>query len=291
MSANLTIPGGVPERAALPEPAGRVRPRPTPAVVARALAVQCRVLNALVLRETKTRYGNYKIGFLWALIEPAVSVSVFVAIFANLRQDSPGGMPLVPFMLVGFCAFAIFKDPWQQMQGAIGQSRQLLTFPQVTTFDVILARGLLEIAVSVFVFWFLLYVAWLLGFEVRVERPLGVLAVIGLMSVFGLGMGFIFASLEPIVPSAKQLSGQVFGRPLYFGSGLFFNAESLPPQALDFLIYNPVLHLIELARSAFFHGFESGVASWFYAASWSFGTFGVGLLVHQAMRRRALMSR
>ena len=284
MSANLSAPIEA-------APPGRVRPRPSPAVVLGALAVQCRVLNALVLRETKTRYGNHKIGFLWALIEPAVSVAVFVAIFSVARQDSPGGMPLVPFMIVGFCAFAVFRDPWNQMQGAIGQSRQLLTFPQVTTFDVILARGLLEIAVSVFVFWFLLYLAWLLGYEVRVEQPLRLLAVLGLMATFGVGMGFIFASIEPIVPSIKQVSSAAFGRPLYFGSGLFFNAESLPPQALDFLIYNPVLHLIELARSAFFHGFESGVASWFYAISWSFGTFGAGLLVHQAMRRRALMSR
>lgn len=256
-----------------------------------AIATQTRVINALILRETKTRYGNYKIGFLWALIEPAVSVSIFVAIFSALRQDQPGGMPLVPFMLVGFVCFSIFRDPWSQMQGAIGHNRQLLSFPQVTTFDVVMAKGLLEIAVTLFVLGFLLSMAALLGFEIRVERPLGVLAVCGLLSVLGLGMGLLFASLEPIVPSVKQLSSQVMGRPLYFGSGLFFAADSIPAPVLEYLLWNPVLHMIELVRGEFFYEFETTHGSWLYACGWSFGAFAAGLTVHQAMRKKAIVSK
>lgn len=253
-----------------------------------AVATQARVINALVLRETKTRYGNYKIGFLWALIEPLVGVSVFVAIFANLRHDNPGGMPLVPFMLVGFVSFGLFRDPWGCMQSAISNSRNLLTFPQVTTFDVILARGLLEVMVSLFVLGFLLYMAWLAGFDVRCDRPLGVLGVLMLLSIMGLGMGFIFASLEPLLPSVKQFGSAVLGRPLYFSSGLFFTADSVPAQVREYLLYNPILHMIELVRSEFFREFETGYGSWFYASLFSFATLATGLLLHQALHKRAI---
>ena len=255
-----------------------------------ALSTQARVINALMLRETRTRYGNHKIGFLWALIEPAVSVSVFVAIFSALRHDQPGGMPLVPFMLVGFVCFALFRDPWNQMQGAIGQNRQLLTFPQVTTFDVILAKGFLEIAITAFVLVVLLMLVGLLGFEVRVERPLGVLSACALLCTFGLGMGFLFASLEPIIPSVKQVTGQILGRPLYFGSGLFYTVDSIPRPARDYLLWNPVLHLIELVRSEFFYEFETQYGSWLYASGWAFGTLAVGLTTHRALRRKAIVS-
>ena len=265
--------------------------RITPARVIAAFATQVRVLNALILRETKTRYGNYKIGFLWALIEPLVGVSVFVAIFANLRSDSPSGMPLVPFMLVGFICYGLFRDPWNCMQGAISNGRNLLTFPQVTTFDVILARGLLEILVTFFVLGFLLYMAHLAGFEVRVERPLGVLMVCGLLCIFGLGMGFLFASLEPLIPSIKQFGSQVLGRPLYFSSGLFFSAETIPAPVREYLLYNPVLHLIELVRGEFFHEFETAYGSWFYASTWAFTTLAVGLLTHQAVHKRAIIKK
>ncbi|MFT6874696.1 MAG: capsular polysaccharide transport system permease protein [Granulosicoccus sp.] len=263
----------------------------TPARVLAAIATQMRVVNALVLRETKTRYGNYKIGFLWALIEPLVGVTVFVAIFSNLRSDSPSGMPLVPFMLVGFICYGFFRDPWGSMQGAISNSRNLLTFPQVTTFDVILARGILEIMVCFFVLGFLLYMAHLAGFEVRCERPLGVLIVCGLLCIFGLGVGFLFASLEPLIPSIKQFGSQVMSRPLYFSSGLFFTADTIPAPIREYLLYNPVLHMIELVRGEFFYEFETSYGSWSYACTWAFATFAVGLLTHQAVHKRAIVKK
>lgn len=255
-----------------------------------ALTTQIRVLYALILRETKTRYGNYKIGFLWALIEPLVGVTVFVAIFSHLRSDSPSGMPLVPFMLVGFICYGFFRDPWGAMQSAISNSRNLLTFPQVTTFDVILARGLLEIMVCFFVLGFLLYMAYIAGFEVRCERPLGVLMVCILLSTFGLGVGYIFASIEPLFPSIKQFGSQVMSRPLYFSSGLFFTADSIPAPIREYLLYNPTLHMIELVRGEFFYEFETPYGSWSYASTWAFTTLAVGLLMHQALHKRAIVN-
>lgn len=263
----------------------------TPRKVVAAFATQLRVINALILRETKTRYGNHKIGFLWALIEPLVSISVFVAIFAQLRHDNPGGMPLVPFMIVGFVCFGLFRDPFGCMQGAISNSRNLLTFPQVTTFDVILARGILEVLVTLFVLGFLLYMAWLMGFEVRCERPLGVLMVCGLLSVSGLGLGFLLASLEPLIPSVKQFSAQVLGRPLYFSSGLFFTVDTLPAPVRELLMYNPILNMIELVRGEFFYEFETSYGSWSYSTGWAVSLLAIGLLTHQAFHKRAIIKK
>jgi len=200
-------------------------------------------------------------------------------------------MPLVPFMLVGFICFGMFRDPWGSMQSAISNSRNLLTFPQVTTFDVIMARGILGILVSFFVLGFLLYMAHLAGFEVRVERPLGVLMVCGLLCVFGLGVGFLFASLEPLIPSIKQFGSQVLGRPLYFSSGLFFTIDSIPAAIREYLLYNPVLHMIELVRGEFFYEFETSYGSWSYASLWAFSTLALGLLVHQAVHKRAIVKK
>ena len=270
--------------------AGHANDTITPTRVLMAFATQIRVINALILRETKTRYGNYKIGFLWALIEPLVGVTVFVTIFANLRNDTPNGMPLVPFMLVGFVSYGFFRDPWGTMQGAISGSRNLLTFPQVTTFDVIMARGILAILVNFFVLGFLLYMAYLAGFEVRVERPLGILAACSLLCLFGLGTGFLFASLEPLVPSVKQFGTQVMSRPLYFGSGLFFTADAIPAPIREYVLYNPILHMIELLRGEFFYGFETSHGNWTYACTWAFGIFAVGLLTHQALQKRAVIT-
>lgn len=254
-----------------------------------ALTTQVRVISALMLRETKTRYGEHKLGFLWAIIEPLIMVAVFVGIFSSIRSDSPGGMPLVPFMLSGIVPFTLFRDTMTQMQGAISLNRMLFAFPQVTTFDVIIARGLLEIILMGGVFMLLLLGIHIAGYPIKIENPLGVLAACLLIGMMGMGLGFFFASIVPIMPSMRQISTAVLGRPLFLGSGVFFIADTVPGPVREYLLYNPLMHMLELLRSAFFYEFESAYGDWTYATIWSVCTLAFGLLVHQAMKRKAIV--
>lgn len=258
-------------------------------VVLDAVSTQLRVIHALILRETKTRYGQHKLGFLWAILEPVIMVALFVAIFANMRNDNPGGMPLVPFMLAGIVPFAFFKDPMNQLQSAISHNKTLFAFPQVTTFDVILARGILEVLIISGVFGTMLFVAHLAGYEINIQRPLTVFAACGLLAMLGIGAGFLFASITPIVPSIRQLTSAFMGRPLFLSSGLFFTAESIPAEIRHWLLYNPIMHLIELLRGGFFYEFETAHGSWSYATTWSVCTLALGLLTHQALRKKAIV--
>lgn len=275
---------------ALREQSLQADPRPiTFAIIRKAIITQCRVIHALIMRETLTRYGDYKVGFLWAFLEPIVGVLIFVSIFAAIRSDSPGGMPLFQFMLTGFVPYSLFKGPWGQMQSAIPQNRVLLSFPQVTTFDVLVARCSLEVLINLLVFGILLTLCQLVGLEIRIERPLEVLMALFTLASIGIGFGFFFASIEPVLPSIKTFTNTVLGRPLFLGSGLFFTADTVPEPARDWLLLNPVMHCLELLRGAFFYEFETGYGSWNYAIAWALGSLAVGLTTHRAMRRRAII--
>ena len=95
----------------------------------------------------------------------------------------------------------------------------------MTTFDVVIARALLEVAVLLVVFAVFMAVIALVGIEVRVERPLGVLGGLLLFALAGTGLGLILASLTPIMPATRQFASAVLGRPLFFTSGVFFTAD------------------------------------------------------------------
>ncbi len=45
------------------------------------LTTQARVIGALVLRETRSAFGDTQLGYLWAIVNPALSTLVLVAIF------------------------------------------------------------------------------------------------------------------------------------------------------------------------------------------------------------------
>ncbi len=267
----------------------RSRPKVDIASIKQALGTQLNVIYALVMRETKTRYGDHKIGFLWAFIEPMSMILIIVAIFNAMGTRSTSGMPLLVFMTTGFLSFMIFRDTMSQLINAISANQSLLAFPQVTTFDVILARALLELAVLITVLIIILFGASIFGSDIRIENPLGVIAAIGLLWITGLGMGFMLACLSPILPSLRQIVTAMLGRPMLMGSGIFFTSESLPPPIRDVLLHNPLLHMIELMRSSYFYSYESRYASWTYASLSAVFVLAFGLLVHQAMRRRAII--
>ena len=131
--------------------------------------------------------------------------------------------------------------------------------------------------------------AHLAGFSINVQRPLEVLAGCGLLATLGLGAGFMFASITPILPSLRQLTSAFLGRPLFLSSGLFFTAESIPSEIRQYLLYNPIMHILELIRSAFFYEFETTHGSWHYAIAWSVGALAMGLITHQALRKKAIV--
>ena len=139
------------------------------------------------------------------------------------------------------------------------------------------------------VFAFILSMAHLVGYEIRIEDPLTVLAVCLSMVLLGAGVGFVLGTISPIVPSTGQISGILLGRPLFVTSGLFFTADTVPEPFRTWLLYNPLLHLMELMRSSFFYEFESNHGSWGYAGSWVIGSLVFGMLMLQALKRRAIV--
>ena len=68
-----------------------------------SLAIQRRVISALMLREILTRYGRHNIGFLWLFIEPMM-FSVGITILWTYMQIAKGSMPVAGFALTGYSA-------------------------------------------------------------------------------------------------------------------------------------------------------------------------------------------
>ena len=112
-----------------------------------ALALQGRVVWALVLREMRTRFGHSRLGYAWALGEPVV----FILVLSALKSAAGGGVSAlgtsIPvFFFTGIVPFLMFRRTTQQLGSAISANRALLNYPPVRPVDTLIARALLEIA-------------------------------------------------------------------------------------------------------------------------------------------------
>ena len=172
----------------------------------------------------------------------------------------------------------------------VSANKALLVYPQVTAFDVMIARFLLETATAIVIFVALLAAMMGLGFDVRIERPIEAFAWLVAMGLAGFGFGAACGALEPLFPAVERVVPAVFLRPLFWVSGVFFTSGMLPPDLRDLALLNPLLHMVELLRSAFFHEFENQYASYPYALFTLLIALFIAALLHRALRRHILIA-
>ncbi len=110
-----------------------------------ALKVQSRVIRASILRETRTRFGRSKLGYLWALFEPMAYILTLLAIFSAMDRGSPiPGIDLAMFFFSAIIPWLMFARISGAVSRAIKSSKALLTYPQVKGIDIMLALLILE---------------------------------------------------------------------------------------------------------------------------------------------------
>lgn len=256
----------------------------------KSAGVQARVIHALVLREVNVKFARHRLGYLWAFVEPVAFIAAFALILSVGGRTLPAGMPAVPFLITGIIPFFLFRDVVTATLRGVSANKALLVYPQVSAFDVMVARFLLETATAIVVFVVLLAAMMGLGIDVRIERPIEAFGWLIAMGLAGFGFGAACGALEPLFPAVERIVPAVILRPLFWISGVFFTSGMLPADLRDLALLNPLLHMIELMRSAFFHEFENQYASYPYALFSLLLALFLACLLHRALRRHILIA-
>ena len=249
--------------------------------------IQCRVVTALFIREMKTRFGIWRMGYLWLLLEPMAHIGIFLLIFEISGKSPPiPGADFPTFLLVGLLPFLTFTRILTSCMHAIPSNAGLFNYTRVKPFDAVLVRALLEgiVATSSFVVLFALFGIYL-GSHVEIENLAYFIILAAILWLFSFGLGLIASVYGALTPEITKLV-PIFIRPLYFVSGIFFVANSLSDEIRGTALLNPILTANELMRSAFYGNYESEGASLFYFILWTCVLNMIGLLLYQRYRNR-----
>jgi capsular polysaccharide transport system permease protein len=213
--------------------------------------IQKSVVFALFLRELKTRFGSYKFGYFWMLLEPMAHIVVLSLIFSYARDRSLFGIDFPVFLVTGILPFLMFKNIALRVMDGVDANRALFAYRQIKPMDTFTARALLDTFLAQVVYALILAgMAWV-GLDVPFRDPFTVIFAMVLLVLMGLGLGMIFCVFTHFMPEAKTLIRIAF-LPLYLLSGAIFPVAMLPREFLPVLLWNPLLHAIEWMRGAFF---------------------------------------
>lgn len=249
--------------------------------------IQLAVINALLHRELKTRFGQYRLGIVWALLEPLVQIMFFMVMFHFRGMTGVGGLELPVFLATGLAPFLYFNKVIGQAQGAVGANQNLFIYRQVRVLDVFLTRFLLEAVVSFIVLLMLIGGAWWVGYEVSVNNTLLFLQVYFLLSLLAFGVSLIIGILNTLYPEPGKFIPVIL-RPLFFISGTFFTINEMPAATHDFLLWNPLLHAFELMRSTLSYGYDTSLVSLDYLRLFTLFSLTLGMLMYRSNWRKML---
>lgn len=250
----------------------------------RALTVQGRVLWALMLRELATRFGDLRAGYVFALVEPASQVVILYIVHLAVATPTPHFIPMFIFFITGVVPWSTFSGTLRRVQGAVTANQALLMYPQVSGLDVVMGRAVVELATMTAVLAVLSGAALIVEGGEFPQSPLMALAVFWAAWLLGASLGLILTVLDHFVPTLSRIMTFVlaFG---FFVSGVFFTADQVPANALPYLLWNPMFHINEMMRSAWFTVYESQVADPVYVAAVTVACLMLGMAGERLMRR------
>jgi len=238
-------------------------------------------LWSFILREINSRFGSTRLGYFWGLLDPAMTVAVFVVLHALLRGNHKSiyGESPIAFFTYGCVAFFAFMHTLTAQSGKLNSSKGLFNYRQIRPIDVLLANALIEFGLMAIVFGLFVMFSALLGVPLRIENVAGMLLTGVGVFLLGFALGLCFEVGATIVPDLRRVFAMTM-RPLFFLSGTFYTIEMIPLKYRIYLLWNPVLHLVDLMRGAAMTGYDSP-GSWSYAAACTAVLLFIGLATYR----------
>ncbi|MGB0748088.1 MAG: ABC transporter permease [Magnetospiraceae bacterium] len=254
-----------------------------------ALESHTRVVRALMLRETRTRFGRHRMGMLWAVIEPGLFIAVIYLIFTVFGRQPPNGMTLLEMLLTGIVPWLLFVNTRAAVAKAATMNRALLMFPNVSPFDLVIARALLELSISLSVFAVMIGGLYLAGIGDGPHQIPEIFSALMLLWLIGVGLGMASGTIALYFPSFENFFAALT-RLLFLTSGIFFVVKELPQDVREVALLNPLLYAIEILRDGYFKGYSLDGITPTYCIVFAGGMVFLGLLLDRAYLRARLFS-
>ena len=247
------------------------------------------VQKALFLRELGRKTSVGKLGFFWLFFEPFAQVSFFILIRVAMIESQGGGsnFDYAVFMAAGFVAFNMFKTILSGSTGAFSANKGLLNYKQVKPIDTVLGRVLLQVFITGMIVLMFIFVGFLLEYKIAPQNLLLVFLAYVWFLVFSFSIGLVVALGNVFFISiGKFISIISFG--LLIFSAVFYPLISLPPAAQNILLYNPLVHFLEMIHAAYMPELDDRFVDYKYMFLWTVTPLFIGTWLYIRLQEKII---
>jgi capsular polysaccharide transport system permease protein len=247
------------------------------------------VIGALMLRDMQTRFGRSFFGYVISVAWPLAHLLALMIIYLLIRRAIPIGTSAPVFLGTGILPYILCLYPARMIMMSLMQNQSLLYFPIVKSFDVILARGILEIITAFWVTVIFCGILYLFGVDIVPVHPEEALLAIFATIYLSFSIGFVSAVIYKMMRAWMVVVILVL-IVMYFTSGALIVPSTLPEWAQYYIWFNPLLHSVEWLRAAYYDGYSYGMLSRGYLLGFATVLLAIGLVTERAFRGMILQT-
>lgn len=244
------------------------------------------VIFALFLRELQGKF-NDKLGLSWAFIEPFVFIFAISFARSFISGRDVHSIPLFFFMMIGMMGVQSFMTCVSSVPNSIKQSKPLYAFRQVQPIAALLTSAFVEFSIKVGVLVLIAITIYLLDMDFELNDPLMLIALFVGLWVFSISISLIFAVLIAFIPEMNKIKN-MFNRPLFFISCVFFSLQDFPKEYWPWFTWNPLVHFFELARYACYPSYGNAGVSYEYLVKVTIVSLFIGLALYHITWKKIL---
>jgi capsular polysaccharide transport system permease protein len=247
------------------------------------------VILALFLREVQTRFGTKKLGYFWALFDAMFMVLIFAGLKSAISSHSLPGVDFPVFLATSFLAFFLWKSIVTQSMNAFSANKALFAYKQVKPFDTIITRVLLEVLISSIATIVFVIIGLYLNLDLSVKDFNMVMFAVAWLCLFGFSIGLMHAVFSHFYEFYAKVA-QIIMMPLMFISAIMYTVDSLPPLLREIILYNPLVHFMEMIHGYYFHSLNTNYVDYQYMLYWTLIPLWIGLFFYKRSEKRILSS-
>lgn len=255
------------------------------------LKVMYVAIRALLLREIQTRFGQYRLGYLWVFLEPLFNIGIMIVLFGAIMARVLPGIDYVIFLINGMIPFFMFRTGVSQSTSAIQSNKGLFSYKPVKPIDAVIARNILE-----FLLKFIAYISFSMGFiwfgyYIDLNNIPQLIFYWALLFFLTIGISLIFIVIANFSKEFEKFLSVAF-IVMYLLSGVVYSIHIIPFQYQQYLLFNPLIHIFELMRHAVAPSYPlvQGI-SLNYFIFWIIGSLFIGLLLYKRFEKQMIKSK
>ncbi|CAA6830202.1 MAG: O-antigen export system, permease protein [uncultured Aureispira sp.] len=248
------------------------------------------LLFMFVKRDIVTVYKQTVLGPLWFIVQPVLTMLMFMVVFGTIAKIEVGTVPPPLFYLAGIIIWTYFSDCFIQTSDTFTTNANIfgkVYFPRLIMPLSKVVSGLVKFFIQLVLFLIVyLYYGFSLGsvpFQFSLIWLLPILVI--LMAGLGLGFGLIFSAMTTKYRDLKFLL-QFGVQLLMYATPVIYPASNLPDGTLkQLMFYNPLSHIVESFKRIFLGEGMLTVEGLIYASVVTFAVLILGILIFNRTER------